>query len=147
MQLRDRGSAWHEALAWYLNRGDGELDYKLKAIVPSFIQAVSEPHMFRCTCRPPIVYEGHEHARMMHFAVELEAQKGSLRAFSPQDDYDLVNMPLICCEEGELRIACRQYPGFDEKAALHLLDFLPGPVRASILKSAESALWDDSEPS
>src|SRR5581483_10116081 len=48
--LRDRrnlGAGWRELVDWYLNQGSGKLHYKLKAAVPSFIKAVSEPCMFR----------------------------------------------------------------------------------------------------
>lgn len=138
LQTRERGPNWKTVLDWYLSRSDGEREYKLKATVPSFIQAVAETRVFRCTSRPPISYEGHERAHMLHFAFELEAvalngRPANLRGFSSQDDTDLIALPLIRSENGQLRLAKRQHSGFDISCSSASLDFLPDDVRATIL--------------
>jgi hypothetical protein len=139
LQTRDRGLGWGETLSWYLNRGKGEEEYKLKAIVPSFVQAAAELRMFRSICRPPIVYDGHEHARMVHFVFELERQPGNLRAFGQQDDRDLIELPLLRCVDGRLQLAADQHPNFNVQQAERHLSFLPTSMVAQILGQATSA--------
>jgi hypothetical protein len=138
LQTRERGLGWQQALDWYLSRPDGEREYKLKAAVPSFIQTIAEARVFRCTARPPVAYEGHERAHMIHFTFELEAvaldgHPANLRGFSPQDDLDLIELPLIRCEGGQLRLASRQHVGFDAAGCALSLEFLPEETRAVML--------------
>ena len=140
LKTRDPGAGWSEMVSWCLNRGDGELEYQLKAIVPSFIQAAAELHMFRSICRPPIVYNGHEHARMLHFVFELRRQPGNLRAFGQQDDRDLVELPLLTCEGGQLQLAATQHPNFTIQQAQQHLSFLPTPLIEQILGVATSTI-------
>lgn len=133
MQARERGNGWHELIEWHLNRPKGQLDHKLKATVLSFVQAVSELRMFSCTSHPPIVYEGHEKARMVHFAFEFTKQSGNLKAFSIQDDRDLVEMPLLESKDGRIRFAELQYPEFDFTKCDDYFNFLPREIADSIL--------------
>ncbi len=138
LQTRERGPNWQETLNWYLNRSDGERDYKLKAIIPSFIQTISETRVFRCTSCPPIAYEGHERAHMLHFAFELEAvilngRTANLRGFSLQDDFDLISLPLIRCENGQLQLASKQHPTFNIACCASSLDFLPEDIQKTLL--------------
>jgi hypothetical protein len=130
-------------LAWYLDRGRGQREYKLKAAIPSFIHAVSELHMFRCLSFPPIVYQGHEHAKMLHFVFVLEATQGNLRAFSKQDDRHIIELPLMRCENGNIRPAAVQHDGFSWDAVASLTAMLP-PAIASRLDDP-SLLADDDE--
>jgi hypothetical protein len=133
LRSRDRGTGWKDLIDWYLCRPDGEREYKLKAMVPSFIHAIAEPQMFRSMCRPPIVYDGHERARMMHFAFELESQQGNLRSFSQQDDRDLIELPLIRCRDSQFMIV--PTPGNNQTSVSMsaFLDFLPETTRKTIL--------------
>lgn len=126
---------WTDTIEWYLSLGKGERAYKLKAVIPTFIHFMAEGRLFRCHGRPPILYEGYERARLMHFAFELEAQDGTLRSFSAQDDQDLVALPLLHAEGGQLRAAPVQHPGFDATRWENELSFLPEDVRASVLES------------
>lgn len=145
LRSRDRGPGWTEMLSWYLDRGEGEQEYKLKAIVPSFVQTAAEVHMFRSICRPPIVYDGHEHARMLHFAFELRRQPGNLRAFGDQDDRDLIELPFLRCVEGRLQLAADQHPNFSVHQAERHLSFLPTSVAAQILGQNTSTLEAEDE--
>ncbi len=138
LQTRNRGPSWIETIGWYLSRTDGEREYKLKATVPSFIHVISESRVFQCTSRPPIAYVGHKQAHMIHFAFELEAvtSKGrlnNLRGFSLQDDPDLIELPLLRCENGQLQVASVQHPGFDYAHCRLNLGFLPEDTYAAIL--------------
>ncbi|MBK9711402.1 MAG: hypothetical protein IPO81_08745 [Kouleothrix sp.] len=137
LQGRDRGEGWHDLLEWYLRRGKGEREYKLKVLVPTFIHAVAELHMFRSTCYPPIVYDGHNNARMLHFTFELQAQLGrNLRSFSKQDDRDLVLLPMFRCRDSTFTLA----PGPNSETQLqqvpNLLDFLPENTRTAIINGS-----------
>ncbi len=138
LQTRNRGPSWREKIGWYLSRADGEREYKLKATVPSFIHVISESRVFQCTSRPPIAYVGHKQAHMIHFAFEFEAvasngRLNNLRGFSLQDDPDLIELPLLRCENGQLQVASMQHPGFDYAQCGVNLGFLPEYTRASIL--------------
>jgi hypothetical protein len=137
LQGRDRGPGWRDLIEWYLGRGGKEKAYKLKGVVPSFVQSVAESRMFRCVSRPPITYHGHR-TQMVHFAFELESRDGYLRALSEQDDRDLIELPLLRCECGELKLA-RQHPGFDGSRLEASLDFLPPELRDPILSQLPAA--------
>jgi len=145
LQARNRGPNWRETIGWYLDRIDGEREYKLKATVPSFIHAISESRVFRCTSRPPIAYDGYERAHMIHFAFEFEAfasdgRSANLRGFSSQDDPDLIELPLLRCEKGQLQLASMQHPGFNYSRCAIDLDFLPEELLSSILAPAQSRI-------
>jgi hypothetical protein len=133
LQTRDRGPGWTGIIDWYLNRRDGEREYWLKAVVPSFVHVTAELNMFRSTCRPPIFYQGHQRAQLVHFAFELEAQEGSLRSFSAQDDRHLLELPLLRAENGRLQPAPRQPLGFNPENWGAVLAFLPEETRQLIL--------------
>lgn len=129
----DRGPRWQNGLSWYLDRGDGEREYKLKAIVPSFIRAIAEPQAFLCRCYPPISYEGYRQAHMIHFAFRLTSLQRNLPAVSPQDDVNLMNLPLLTVSNGRLQFAPIQHPGFKLSQDDALFDFLSLQARGSLL--------------
>lgn len=141
LQRRMRDVESQRALDWYLSRTEGEREYKLKATVPSFIQSIAESRVFQCISRPPIAYEGHERAHMIHFAFELDAVKSdgrlaNLRGFSTQNDIDLIRLPLIRCEQGQLRLATKQHPGFHIAQCSTSFNFLSEDNRATLLGSS-----------
>lgn len=148
LKTRNRGPNWYEIIDWYLSRADGEREYKLKAIVPSFIHAVAEPRVFQCLSRPPISYIGHEQAHMIHFTFELKAatsngRLNNLRGFSSQDDPDLIELPLLRCENGQLRLASIQHPRFDYANCRKNLDFLSEEIYESILTPIQSRIFPE----
>lgn len=150
LQSRDRGEGWRELLDWYLNLTKGKREYKLKAIVPSFIHSVAETRLFRCTSRPPIAYEGHERAHMIHFAFELESAESKfrgirLREFSPQDDRELIELPLLRSENGQLTLPLMQHPGCNFASCEKTLTFLPKDVRSLILEPYHSHVMREIE--
>lgn len=103
--------------------------------MPSFIQSAAELRGFKSICRPPISYVGYNRARMVHFAFELRWCPGELRGFSPQDDRDLIDLPFLRCEDGQLGLG-DQYPGSDPEHFEQSLSFLPNSTRACILSTA-----------
>lgn len=137
--LRDLkyGPDWRDLLDWYLGRGEGERQYKLKAVVPSFLRAAAELYGFQCLCHPPIFYVGHESAHMIHYACEftpqlIEDRVVELRAFSQQDDRDLVQLPLLLSKDGRLRLAAHQHPDFDPDRCSSYGTFLPAEIHAEV---------------
>lgn len=110
---RDNSKEWQSTLDWYLKRGAKNQKYMFKAVVPSFIQALAEVNGFSAICYPPIVYAGFEDAQMIHFAFELNHKNGSLRGHSKQNDLDLINLPLLSCEDTKLKMLS-QHPEFDQ---------------------------------
>ncbi len=142
---------WRDTVDWYLARGNGEREYRLKAVVPTFIRMTAEARNFRCTCLPPIIYIGHNQAHMLHFAFELETEQvngriASLRGFSNQNDRDLLALPLLRCETGQLAVAAQQHPGFLPSVMDSLLDFLPDGARAAILAPTLDPLMTRGRP-
>ena len=137
-ELRKRNYTvkWSDQVDWYLSRPEGQREYKLKATIPSFIHATAEPQMFKSICRPPIVYDGHGHARMVHFVFELCAQPGNLRTFSDQDDRDLLAVPLLRCRDGELSFADTQMGRYENGELATHIGFLPSPTIESILDAS-----------
>ena len=110
---RNNGEEWQRTLDWYLKKDKSNQKYMFKAVIPSFVQALAEVNGFSALCYPPIVYTGFEDAQMIHFAFEVNHKNGSLRGYSKQNDSDLINLPLLSCEDAELRML-RQHPMFDE---------------------------------
>jgi hypothetical protein len=131
LSSRERGSGWREAIEWYQNRRVGEREYKLKATIPSFVHAIAEGRMFRVHTFPPVVYEGYR-SRMVHFVFKLESCEGNLRAFSDQDEIDLLSLPLIRAEDGRLGLSPLQPPGIDLADMEILLGFLSESTRSDI---------------
>lgn len=124
LQQRGSGSDWNDTLNWYLERGDGEEEYKLKITVPHLIRDAAETNGFKCVCFPPVAYVGHKSARMVHFAFELEAQISNMRFFSPDSDTDLVQLPLLRCDKGLLQMASVQHPNLHLNGLHTRLSFL-----------------------
>ena len=135
MQARDWGPGWHEMIDWHRARGDGEREHKLKATVPSFVRSIAEGRMFEVTCRPPIAYDGHESAHMLHFVFELHSRSGNLRTFGKQDDRNLVMLPLLRVCQGSIQFATNQHPFFDRDEAVKSLNFLPAEIQTVISQS------------
>lgn len=132
-------------LRWYAERGAGEREYKLKALVPLFIQSVAEGEMFSVRCYPPVAYTGSGRARLVHFVFELTHVAGSLQAFSDQSPADLLALPLchvhVNSKNGDggdcrIELALRQHYGFDT-SSVEKLTFLPLtllPVASELVK-------------
>lgn len=127
-------------LEWYLRRGAGQSVQKLKATIPCWVRANAEPQQFRCAAYPPIYYEGHEGARMLHFVFDLRSSQGDLGAFSTQNDSELIDLPLLEAVDGQLRYTAEQHPTFDVGRAAALLGFLDPEVRAAIIATAPQAV-------
>jgi hypothetical protein len=150
LQSYDRGIGWRETLDWYLSRSNGEREYKLKATVPSFIQAIAETRVFECISRPPIFYEGFERAHMIHFSFEFKAVErngrfATLKGFSPKDERDLLDLPLLQSNNSHLQIASMQHPNFDYARCKADFDFLPEDVRSSLLEPIYSLITEETK--
>lgn len=140
----DQSESWRRKMDWYLDRGEGERAYKLKVTVPSLIRHAAEHRVFRCAAYPPIAYKGHK-ADMIHFAFELTAvssdkPRANLRGFSPQSEFDLVDLPLLVCEAGQLRRAPQIHPDFDWSGCLDCLEILPEEVKARLLTAVDGSI-------
>jgi hypothetical protein len=139
LRQREYGDGFRDLVDWYLARGEGEHAYRLKAIVPSFIHAASEIHGFRCRTKPPIVYDGHQKAKMVHFAFDLDYLPGELRAFSEQDERTLIQLPMLESTQGRIIFAAQQCPGFDPASAIQALSFLADETRDAIAATLPEA--------
>lgn len=127
-----------DMVAWYAGRGKGEKEYKLKAVVPLFIQRIAEHHMFRSWSYPPVVYDGTGRARMVHFVFEFSHTKGNFRAFSEQKPAELLRLPLICIEDRGFRVASKQHHGFDFGQCDSTLGFPAKDIKISVSTDAEA---------
>jgi len=132
LQGRNRSGNCRETLEWYLQRGQGEREYKLKVAVPALIQIVAELRLFSAICHPPVFYKGYNRADLLHFAFEMRAESGSLRGWSTQDDAALIELPLFRSENEGLILA-PMHPGFDMTRCEEFIRFLPDGTRAAIL--------------
>ena len=123
-----------EIVRWTLKLNpDGHKHYQLKTWVPLFIKDEAENRRFYCYTYPPVFYEGHEQAKMVHFAFELQFEKNrALRVSSPQDEELVAHLPLVESSNGKLRLATMQFPHFDSSKCATDFDFLNKPVRDEI---------------
>jgi hypothetical protein len=123
-QWKSKDQSLENIIDRYLAQENSSQKYKLKAVVPSFIQSASEQRGFQCKCYPPIVYIGHEQAQMLHFAFEFHFQANSLKGFSTQSDHDLINLPLLESTNGQI-IFLPQHPGYANPFDSDPFSFLP----------------------
>jgi hypothetical protein len=110
-----------EVLQWYIARQAGEYDHQLKAAVPLFLRHHAEAARFSCTFLPPIVYDGYQDARLVHFACRFEARSNVFPATSPQTRADVLALPLLCSTNGELNLSPVQHPDFSLPRCRQLL--------------------------
>lgn len=113
-----------EVITWYLSRGKGEYELKLKGVVPVFLLAAAELNGFDVICRPPLVYTGYASARMVHFALELSWQGQAFPAVSRQRARDLLRLPLVEVANGELRLVTVDPPIWSPQDARAHFGFL-----------------------
>ena len=119
-----------DAIDWYRVRGDGEVEHRLKAIVPLLVRAAAQPNGFRCLCHPPIAYTGHGSARMVHFCFELTAEDKVFAGVSSQSETDLLHLPMLEAVEGAIAFAALQHPDCVTDALPEAIGFL-SPRHAS----------------
>jgi hypothetical protein len=128
-----------ELLKWLAERGDGERDLKLKAVIPLFIHETAETTVLAVRCYPPVVYQGHERAHMLHFVFELQPQSGNLRAFGPQTPQQVMRLPLIVVEEGQFSCSKAQQPPIDRPGLRELVSFMGADRCEQLLASVDDA--------
>lgn len=122
----DRLSAQPEggAIEWYRQRGDGEVEHRLKAIVPLLIRASAHPQGFRCYSHPPVAYTGHKGARMVHFCFELTAEDKVFAGVSMQHEADLLRLPMLEAIDGALTFSGLQHPEWVPEKIVGAISFL-----------------------
>jgi len=121
---RLKAEADADVVDWYLARGKGEYEFKLKGIVPVFLLTAAELNGFDVICRPPLVYTGYAGARMVHFALELSWQGQVFPAVSRQRARDLLKLPLIEASDGALQLVTTDPPMWSPEEAREHLSFL-----------------------
>ena len=121
---RLKAEADPELINWYLDRGKGEYELKLKGIVPVFLLSAAELNGFDVICRPPLVYTGHAAARMVHFALEVSWQGQVFPAVSRQRARDLLKLPLIEAADGALQLVATDPAMWSAAEAREHLSFL-----------------------
>jgi hypothetical protein len=115
--------------------------YQLKTWVPLFIKEEAEGRRFYCHCYPPVFYEGHEHAKMVHFAFSLDyEERRELRVASPQDEDRVAHLPLIEASDGELKVAATQHPDFDGNVCESELEFLDKSTKRKVISTINSGV-------
>lgn len=119
-----------DMIGWYQARGDGEVDHRLKAVIPILVRAAAETAGFVSRCHPPVRYVGHESARMVHFCFELTTEDKVFGGVSSQQDAQLLQLPMLEAMDGLIRLADLQHPSCDPSATIPNISFL-APDRAS----------------
>ena len=111
------GNEWD----WYIERKEGEYEHQLKIAVPLFLKHHAEAAHFDCTFLPPIGYEGHEGAHLVHFVCLFRAMGTVFPTRSVQTRADVLALPLIKCAEGTLRLSSLQHPKFSLERCREIL--------------------------
>jgi hypothetical protein len=133
LRRRSYGDGWKESVAWHLKQGVKNYGYVLKAAVPIFIHKQAEARGFKPHCYPPIIYQGHERAVLVHFAFDFEVVVGQLGGVGQQSENDLVNLPLLQSADGSFHVVSQGCPGFSVDACLATLTPLPEDERERVL--------------
>lgn len=104
MATRHNSNALSSASSWCKTLDVGMKHHHLRFWLPAWIRELAEMTQFDCHCYPAVLYEGHEHARMVHFAFEFRYISGrDLRIDSAQKLDIVVALPLIRVEDGIFR--------------------------------------------
>lgn len=101
------------SVGWYLERGAGEVEHRLKAIVPSLMLKIAETNGFSITCLPPVAYTGSASARMVHFIFEFRSEDLIFAGVSHQSSDDVLRLPMLEARDGTIRLAELQHPACD----------------------------------
>jgi hypothetical protein len=125
-----------EVLEWYrVECGKGMKEYKLKSVVPLFIQRQAEQFGFDCYSHPAIVYEGDGRAKMVHFVFELKHTSIIFPAYSDQRSTDVLNLVFLGVRNDGLYILETQHPKFNYLSCENQLSFLPENIKEKVLST------------
>jgi hypothetical protein len=101
---RSSNSVFADTLAWCANLEPGKKYHQLKLWIPLWIRELAEMAQFDCRCYPTVTYEGHERARMVHFAFDFTFLDGrDLRVKSSQSFEAVITLPLLAAGDGDFR--------------------------------------------
>jgi hypothetical protein len=115
---------------------EGLKHHQLKAWIPLFIKEEAEIRQFNCHCYPPIVYEGHEKAKMVHFAFLLQfINDRQLRVSSKQDEERVVRLPMVEAFDSRLKFAEEQYLALSKTNCSSELKFLDEKTYVKIMST------------
>jgi hypothetical protein len=93
-----------DTFTWCASLDAGMKHHQLKVWIPLWLRELAEMAQFDCRCYPTVTYEGHEHARMVHFAFDFSFIDGrDLRVNSNQALDSVVQLPLLQVVDGEFR--------------------------------------------
>jgi hypothetical protein len=109
------------AVTWYQARGGGEVEHRLKAIVPVLMRNIAESNGFAMTCHPPVAYTGHASARMVHFVLEFRAEDLIFAGVSHQSADDMLKLPMLEALNGVIRLADLQHEQCDMEKCREVL--------------------------
>jgi hypothetical protein len=102
---------------WTVNLSEGNKHVQLATWLPIYIKEQAENHQFACESLPPIVYEGCDHAKMVHFTFLCAyVPDRNLRVASPQGYPDLVALPILQAADDRLKPLLVQNPQSDATA-------------------------------
>lgn len=124
----------YATLEWYANAGRGKKKYKLKSALPIAMQDFARYCYFNCYCYPPLAYQGYE-AFMVHFVFKLNfCPRRNFPVPRQQEIRELLDLPLVEIEDGDIVVAKTQHPGFDFPKCVQHLRFLPDMIQANALR-------------
>lgn len=114
-----------EILSWYSKGGRGQKKYKLKAAVPLCLQEFGRSSYFSCYCYPPVVYQGHKRATMVHYVFRMNfVPNRNFPVPQEQEVKELLSMPLVEAVEGSFQVCAAQHPGYQFDKCFEHLNFL-----------------------
>lgn len=88
---------------WTAKLDKGMKQHQLRAWVPLWIRELAEMQQFDCHSYPVIAYEGHERAKMVHFAFLFRFLPGrDLRVSSSQREGELMSLPLLEIRDSQM---------------------------------------------
>jgi len=109
------------AIAWYLERGDGQVEHRLKAIVPLLMGTIAQANGFSLRAHPPVAYTGHAQARMVHFTFEFVVEDLVFAGVNHQAADDVLLLPMLEAKQGVIVLADLQHPSCDPQGCRPLL--------------------------
>lgn len=126
------------AISWYLERGKGEVEHRLKAIVPILLGTIAQANGFALRCLPPVAYTGYSQARMVHFICEFQAEDLVFAGVNHQSADDVLMLPMLESRDGAIGLADLQHPTCDPQACRALLGHLSADYVDAVLGTGQS---------
>jgi hypothetical protein len=136
LETRVHDPAAAALLKWYA-AADMEA-FRVKAVVPGVITHYANAVQLSCRAYPPVFYEGHERAQLIHFVFDLAPAQNEFRGKAALNEAGLLGLPLMQAFDSRIDLFPQQAPGTDLGHCESQLRFLGAEAALRIINRFNS---------